>query len=115
MTEQGGFGRMQLFYTLVIIAGINSVGWEQYDNYITNPPLYDCHISDDGGLTYTYYDHKDLYKLEKDDPIKKKCTPTHICDENNAGGGNTTETGKSIYLSRQPWEEERQNIDNMWY
>ena len=31
VTEQGGFGRMQFFYFLVITAGINSVGWEQYD------------------------------------------------------------------------------------
>jgi hypothetical protein len=28
VAEQGGYGRMQFFYFLVITAGINSVGWE---------------------------------------------------------------------------------------
>jgi len=40
--EQGGFGRIQFVFFFLICAGINAVGWEQYNYYLTSEPTWDC-------------------------------------------------------------------------
>lgn len=41
--EQGGFGKVQLLSFLLLVSGINSYGWQQYNvNYITLYPDYKC-------------------------------------------------------------------------
>lgn len=41
--EQGGFGRMQLLGYLLIVAGINTFGWQLYNvSYFTLYPEYTC-------------------------------------------------------------------------
>lgn len=47
MQEQGGFGRIQFVFFFIICAGINSVGWEQYNYYLTAEPTWDCKFTSD--------------------------------------------------------------------
>ena len=79
MQEQGGFGRIQYVFFFFICAGINSVGWEQYDYYLTKNPTWDCKFTNTSeGKSYHYV--FDSVEPLKNPDHAKICSPLYSCN-----------------------------------
>lgn len=85
MQEQGAFGRIQFVFYFMICAGINSVGWEQYNYYLTAEPTWYCSYTDKYtklNMTYTFDSVQPLEATPKDEDrekLPKKEYPREIC------------------------------------
>ena len=83
--EQGAFGRIQYVFFFFICAGINSVGWEQYDYYLTKNPTWDCQFTNTmEGKSY-HYVFDSVEPINNPDHAKnadhaKICSPLYFCN-----------------------------------
>lgn len=75
MIEQGGFGRFQFFAVLIIILGLNSNGWEEYNlSYFLLYPEFECKENLSGNWTIIYPDSL---------TYTEKCNPDYFCSNND--------------------------------
>lgn len=80
--EQGGFGKVQLLSFLLLVSGINSYGWQQYNvNYITLYPDYKCTEQQEGNPDLPWMPI-DNYKSDKCqlDIDHCHCKPDYFCE-----------------------------------
>lgn len=92
MEEQGAFGRIQFVFFFIICAGINSVGWEQYNYYLTTAPTWYCSFTNKEGKNMTYTIDS-IQELKQDDTeAKEYCKPDYFCSRLDGDKGKKDNT-----------------------